>query len=168
MASLAAVALAAAVTQGATADDRERGDLPCRDRHSTWELLVEPPLPLVASAWAACEPLYSFRSDANGRQCSLNVIAKAGANLGGSDIDQWIVEYFGKTQGTQASVVVKRLAERLKIALSRQIQADEVYFDDQTFTSYEMNLNRDTLEKILRENGFFDQLDSAMMTLLQQ
>ena len=61
-----------------------------------------------------------------------------------------------------------RLAEKVKIQLSTQDQVTEVYFDDRTFTSYEMNLNRDTLENILRENGFFDQLDSVMMTLLQQ
>ncbi|MFN9176557.1 MAG: Hsp70 family protein [Synechocystis sp.] len=83
------------------------------------------------------------------------VIAKAGANLGGSDIDHWIGEYFVKTQGIKISAVVKRLAERLKIALSRQPQAEEVYFDDQTFESYQFSLNREQLAQILTQHQVF-------------
>ncbi|MFN7658679.1 MAG: Hsp70 family protein, partial [Dolichospermum sp.] len=106
--------------------------------------------------------------DSKQKTKTARVLAKAGQNLGGTDIDNWIVDYFAKSQGLPVSSLTARLAEKVKIQLSTQDQVTEVYFDDQTFTSYEMNLNRDTLEKILRENGFFDQLDSAMMTLLQQ
>jgi len=90
------------------------------------------------------------------------VIAKAGANLGGSDIDQWIGAYFEQTQGIQASAVVKRLAERLKIALSQQFQAEEVYFDDQTFDSYQFSLNRDQLAAILSQHQVFARLDALL------
>jgi molecular chaperone DnaK (HSP70) len=96
------------------------------------------------------------------------VLAKAGQNLGGIDIDNWIVDYFSKTQGLPVSSLTVRLAERVKIQLSTHNQASEVYFHDQTFESYEMDLDRCTLENILRENGFFDKLDDVMMTLLQQ
>ena len=96
------------------------------------------------------------------------VLAKAGQNLGGTDIDNWIVDYFAKTQGLPVSSLTARLAEQLKIQLSHQDKASEVYFHDQTFESYEMDLDRYTFENILQENGFFDKLHDVMMTLLQQ
>ena len=96
------------------------------------------------------------------------VLAKAGQNLGGTDIDNWLVDYFAKTQGLTVSPVITRLAEKLKIQLSTQNQASEVYFDDETFESYELELNRDGLENILKEHGFFELLDESMTTLLQQ
>ncbi|RCJ25601.1 molecular chaperone DnaK [Nostoc minutum NIES-26] len=96
------------------------------------------------------------------------VLAKAGQNLGGTDIDNWLVDYFVKTQGLAVSPLTTRLAERLKIQLSTQNQASEVYFDDETFESYELELNRDSLENILKEHAFFELLDESMTTLLQQ
>jgi molecular chaperone DnaK (HSP70) len=96
------------------------------------------------------------------------VLAKAGQNLGGSDIDNWIVDRFAKTQGLAVSPLTIRLAERLKIQLSSQSQASEVYFNDQTFESYELELDRSGLEKILQEHQFFEQLDESMNQLSQQ
>ncbi|HCF26562.1 MAG TPA: molecular chaperone DnaK [Cyanobacteria bacterium UBA11049] len=96
------------------------------------------------------------------------VLAKAGQNLGGSDIDNWIVDYFAQAQGLVASPLTTRLAERLKIQLSSQTQASEVYFNDETFESYELELDRAGLEKILAEHSFFEQLDRLMDDLLQQ
>ncbi len=96
------------------------------------------------------------------------VLAKAGQNLGGTDIDNWLVDYFATTQGLVVSPLTTRLAERLKIQLSTQTQASEVYFNDETFESYELEISRDTLEMILREHRFFDLLDESMTNLLQQ
>ncbi|MDM9380517.1 Hsp70 family protein [Chlorogloeopsis sp. ULAP01] len=96
------------------------------------------------------------------------VLAKAGQNLGGSDIDNWIVDYFAQTQGLTVSPLTMRLAEKVKIQLSNQTQASEVYFNDETFESYELELNRDTLESILKEHAFFERLDDSMTQLLQQ
>ncbi|MBD2442941.1 Hsp70 family protein [Dolichospermum sp. FACHB-1091] len=110
----------------------------------------------------------SLGEDSKQKTKTARVLAKAGQNLGGTDIDNWIVDYFAKTQGLPVSSLTARLAERVKIQLSTQDQAGEVYFDDQTFTSYEMDLDRDTFENILQEKGFFDKLDSVMMTLLQK
>jgi len=95
------------------------------------------------------------------------VLAKAGQNLGGTDIDNWIVDYFAKTQDLPINSLTTRLAERLKIQLSSQNQASEVYFDDRKFATYEMDLDREILANILKENAFFDRLDEAMGTLLQ-
>jgi molecular chaperone DnaK (HSP70) len=96
------------------------------------------------------------------------VLAKAGQNLGGSDIDQWLVEHFATTQGLTSSALTLRLAERLKIQLSQQQTATEVYFNDETFESYELTLDRPQLEEILRQHQFFDQLDASMLQVLQQ
>ncbi|TVP56326.1 MAG: Hsp70 family protein [Nodularia sp. (in: Bacteria)] len=96
------------------------------------------------------------------------VLAKSGQNLGGTDIDAWLVDYFAKTQGLAVTPLTTRLAERVKIQLSTQTQASEVYFDDENFESYELSLNREDLDNILKEKGFFAQLDESMTSLLQQ
>ncbi|MEG4579740.1 Hsp70 family protein [Microcoleus sp. MON1_C5] len=96
------------------------------------------------------------------------VLAKAGQNLGGSDIDNWLVDYFVQTKGLAKSPITTRLAERLKIQLSLVNQAVEVYFDDENFESYELELGRTRFESILAEHKFFDKLDECMNQVLQQ
>ncbi len=96
------------------------------------------------------------------------VLAKAGQNLGGSDIDIWLVDDFATTQGIAPTALTTRLAERLKIQLSDAQQASEVYFNDETFESYELELDRDRFETILREHQFFELLDDSMTSLLRQ
>src|SRR4028118_894786 len=96
------------------------------------------------------------------------VLSKAGQNLGGSDIDNWLVDYFAETQGLTKSPLTTRLAERLKIQLSEKKSATEVYFNDETFESYQLELDRDTFETILKKHQFFEILDDRMAQLLQQ
>ncbi len=96
------------------------------------------------------------------------VLAKAGLNLGGSDLDNWLVDYFSDTQDLPKSPLTVRLAERLKIKLSSQVSASEVYFNDETLDTYELELDQDGFEKILRDNQFFSQLDDLMSKVLQQ
>jgi molecular chaperone DnaK (HSP70) len=95
------------------------------------------------------------------------VLAKAGENLGGADIDQWLVEHFA-AQGVPGGAVVQRLAERLKIALSDQPEAAEAYFDDETFDTYDLALTRDQFEAILTRNQFFGRLEKGLTQVLQQ
>jgi molecular chaperone DnaK (HSP70) len=96
------------------------------------------------------------------------VLAKAGQTLGGSDIDHWLVDYFKTTQGVPSSPLITRLAERLKIQLSLQTEATEIYFNDQTFESYTLDLDRATFEQILKTNQLFERLDESMRQVLQQ
>ncbi|MGK7957753.1 MAG: Hsp70 family protein [Crocosphaera sp.] len=96
------------------------------------------------------------------------VLAKAGSNLGGSDIDNWLINYFAKTQDVPISSLTLRLAERLKIKLSSQAKANEVYFNDETLDSYELALDQDGFETILKQEQFFDKLDELMTQVLQQ
>ncbi|WP_017302210.1 Hsp70 family protein [Nodosilinea nodulosa] len=95
------------------------------------------------------------------------VLAKAGENLGGADIDQWLVEHFA-AQGISGGAVVQRLAERLKIALSDQTEAAEAYFDDETFDTYDLALSREQFEQILAQNQFFERLEKGLAQVLQQ
>ncbi|MGB5963637.1 MAG: Hsp70 family protein [Coleofasciculaceae cyanobacterium] len=95
------------------------------------------------------------------------VLAKAGQNLGGSDLDNWLVDYFVE-QGLTKSPLTTRLAERLKIQLSEKSSATEVYFNDQTFESYELKLDRSGFEAILKNHQFFEILDEKMTQVLQQ
>jgi len=96
------------------------------------------------------------------------VVAKAGANLGGADIDNWLVDYFASTQELPKSALTTRLAERLKIKLSEAKEAKEVYFNDETLETYELALDREGFERILAEQGFFARLDNLMTQVLQQ
>ncbi|MBZ8181999.1 Hsp70 family protein [Oscillatoria salina] len=106
--------------------------------------------------------------NSNQRPKTARVLAKAGANLGGSDLDNWLVDYFAEKQGLAKSPLTLRLAERLKIKLSSQPQASEIYFNDETLETYELELNRDEFNQILQERQFFDQLDGLMTAVLQQ
>ncbi len=96
------------------------------------------------------------------------VIAKAGQNLGGTDIDNWVAQELAGEQGVNVSSLITRLAEKLKIQLSLQTTATEVYFDDRTFDSYQFNLTRAKFEQILTAHQFFDRLDESMTQVLQQ
>ncbi|MEK0182332.1 Hsp70 family protein [Microcoleus anatoxicus] len=108
-------------------------------------------------------------AESSGQKAKIaRVLAKAGQNLGGSDIDNWVVDDFVKTTGMMQSSIITRLAERLKIQLSVQEKASEVYFDEENFETYELELNRDRFEAILAEHQFFDNLDECMNQVLQQ
>jgi molecular chaperone DnaK (HSP70) len=96
------------------------------------------------------------------------VLAKAGQNLGGTDIDHWLVDYFTTTQNLAPSALVSRLAERLKIQLSLQQQATEIFFDEETFESFELSLERSSFEDLLSQHQFFERLDESMVQVLQQ
>jgi molecular chaperone DnaK (HSP70) len=96
------------------------------------------------------------------------VLAKAGQTLGGTDLDHWVLEYFEKTQGIPVSALTLRLAERLKIQLSLQPEATEVYFNEESFETYELSLRRSEFVEILEKNQFFEKLDASMIQVLQQ
>jgi len=109
-----------------------------------------------------------FLSDSAQKTKIARVLAKAGQNLGGSDLDNWLVDYFVETQGLTKSPLTTRLAERLKIQLSQKSSATEVYFNDETFESYELKLDRNGFESILKNHHFFEILDERMTQVLQQ
>jgi molecular chaperone DnaK (HSP70) len=96
------------------------------------------------------------------------VLAKAGQNLGGTDIDGWIAAYIAAKQGLRVTPLIMRLAEKLKIQLSLQTTATEAFFDDKTFETYEFNLTRAEFLEILQQQKLFDRLDELLETVNQQ
>ena len=96
------------------------------------------------------------------------VLAKAGQNLGGSDIDGWLLDHFCAQKQLPVSPLTLRLAERIKIQLSTQHQATEAYFDEETFESYELALERAELEQILKTHQFFERMEDSTVQVLQQ
>jgi molecular chaperone DnaK (HSP70) len=97
-----------------------------------------------------------------------NVLAKTGQNLGGADIDQWMIEHFSQSQGVPVTPLTLRLVEKLKIALSTQASATEVFFNDETLETVEFSMNRQTFDDILKANGLFERLDNALTDVLRQ
>lgn len=110
----------------------------------------------------------SFAEQSAQRVELAKVLAKAGQNLGGTDLDGWLAEALARQYGVEPTPLVGRLAERLKIQLSLQSEASETYFDDSSFESYELQVSRSQFEALLREKGFFEQLDKALGQVLQQ
>lgn len=102
------------------------------------------------------------------KQTTIRVIAKAGENLGGADIDRWLAEHFAAGQDMPVNATTLRLAEKLKIALSSAQTASEAYFDEETLDSYDLQLDRDQFNDILTQQGFFERLDNRFKQVLQQ
>ncbi|NEP61369.1 MAG: Hsp70 family protein [Symploca sp. SIO2G7] len=96
------------------------------------------------------------------------VLAKAGENLGGADIDYWVAQYLCDQYSMPMSPLALRLAEQLKIQLSEALHASESYFDDETFDSYELALEREQFETLLERQGFFNRLEDRITQVLQQ
>ncbi|MDX2254502.1 MAG: Hsp70 family protein [Pseudanabaenaceae cyanobacterium bins.39] len=96
------------------------------------------------------------------------VLAKSGQNLGGIDIDNWLLDYFHQELGIPKNSLVSRLVEKIKIALSHEESVTEVYFDDQTFASYELTLNREQFRQVLEQQKFTFNLDRSLEQIRQQ
>ncbi|MFM5946985.1 MAG: Hsp70 family protein, partial [Dolichospermum sp.] len=101
------------------------------------------------------------------------VLAKSEAYVGGEDIDVWIVEDYLHSQNLTPEQVGKisyqnllEIAERLKIQLSKNTTASESWFDDESFMSYELKINREKLEEILEYRQFLQQLRDALDEVL--
>nr|WP_199333859.1 Hsp70 family protein [Oculatella sp. FACHB-28] len=97
------------------------------------------------------------------------VLAKSDAYVGGEDIDQWIVEDYLRQVGSSRQLIgevgwqnLLAIAERLKIRLSGTEVAKESWLDEESFTSYELQLSRSQLEEILEARQFLEQLRQAL------
>lgn len=98
----------------------------------------------------------------NANQHAAKVIAKAGRILGGSDVDQWLLTWILKqTNLTPKSLgsdyaTLLTICEAAKITLSTE-ESTEVSFSAEG-KDYAITVNREQLETILEENGFFTSL----------
>jgi molecular chaperone DnaK (HSP70) len=110
----------------------------------------------------------SLAEESGQRVETARVFAKGGENLGGADIDNWLADYFYQHQGLNPTALTLQLVERLKIRLSTDLQAQEVYFNDETLETIDLSLSRDQFNQILTENHFFDRLEQQLGHVLQQ
>ncbi|AFY62529.1 Hsp70 family protein [Synechococcus sp. PCC 6312] len=96
------------------------------------------------------------------------VISKAGRTLGGSDIDQWLGDYFQDRYDLPITPWTLRLWERMKIKLSSQAQSEDLYRHPDTGQEQILTLTRQELEAILEKNNFFNRLDDCLSQVLHQ
>jgi molecular chaperone DnaK (HSP70) len=97
------------------------------------------------------------------------VIAKTQAFVGGEDIDIWIVENYLEKQGIAKTDLTNiswqnllEIAERLKIKLSFQKEAQESWLDEETFTVYDISLNQQQLKEILETQQLLNQVRDCL------
>jgi molecular chaperone DnaK (HSP70) len=112
------------------------------------------------------------RAQATGRRC--RVLGKAGADLGGATLDQWLFEeVLQQNQRSDADEDVRRMSrallvecERVKETLSFQEQAELAIAFPQGAASLTATLTRSRFEEILDEHEAFMQLDQAIRRAL--
>ncbi len=97
----------------------------------------------------------------------VEVIAKTGQTLGGIDIDRWLLEdYLASHQSMQpepgAVNFLLSLMERLKVKLSTEELATEVWFNAETLVAHEISYSRAQMESVLRSRGFYRVLQTAI------
>lgn len=98
----------------------------------------------------------------NTNQHAAKVIAKAGRIIGGSDIDQWLLQWTLRQTGVTSKALGKDYTtllthcEQAKIALSTQTEA-KIAFEAEG-KKHEVSITREQLEALLEENGFFTAL----------
>jgi molecular chaperone DnaK (HSP70) len=101
------------------------------------------------------------------------VLAKADAYIGGMDMDIWIAEHWLRHYQLNRTMIAAtgwqillELAEKVKMQLSQQKVAKESWLDDETFTSYELYLDRDELTEILEQNQLLEQFRQTLDELM--
>jgi len=98
----------------------------------------------------------------------VEVIAKTGLPLGGTDIDRWLLEHWLNINElnhelNQASMgILLSLMEQIKIALSIQELATQVYYDPENLQPHDISYDRIQLEQILKAQGFYRILQNAI------
>lgn len=101
------------------------------------------------------------------------VIAKSDAYIGGMDVDQWLVEATLNTMqlsreslSPTAWTMLIEMAERLKIRLSSALEAKESWFDDESFSAYDMAFTQADLSHLLEQKDFLGQLRHTLDDVL--
>jgi len=95
------------------------------------------------------------------------VIAKAGMSLGGSDIDQWLLQEILQRENISHENLganypaLLTACEHAKISLST-LQETKIQFATGTGKQVAVSITRDSLEALLRQNGLFTALKQAL------
>ncbi len=101
------------------------------------------------------------------------ILAKSDAYIGGEDIDIWIVEDYLRSQNLTKNDInevawqnLLEIAEKLKIRLSYEHKVQEIWLNEDDFTSYELELTRHQLTAILENQQLLEQLRYALDEIL--
>ncbi|WP_017324816.1 Hsp70 family protein [Synechococcus sp. PCC 7336] len=131
--------------------------------------LVQPAKSTGGRAWGTIVKWGSSLLKTDQKQATTaKVLAKAAQTLGGADIDRWLAEAWCQMHNLQNNRLITRLAERVKMSLSTDTEATEVFFDDETFRSVELSAQRSQLDSLLRHNKLFERLETALDRVLLQ
>ena len=116
--------------------------------------------------------------NSNTTESKAEAIAKTGYTIGGEDINQWLMEDYlescevnnfeNKSDESKNLNVLKFLMERIKINLSEEQTASEIFFDITTQSTTEISYTRQQLENLLERKGFYRVLQSAIEELINQ
>jgi molecular chaperone DnaK (HSP70) len=92
----------------------------------------------------------------------VEVIAKTGQSLGGTDIDRWLSQDYSQRRNLSPATtrLLLPLMEKIKVALSVDEIAHQVFFDQGT--GYDISYTRHQLEQILKSQGFYAVLQTAI------
>jgi molecular chaperone DnaK (HSP70) len=101
------------------------------------------------------------------------VLAKSDADIGGVDIDIWLVEDYLRRQGMSRSSLspiawqtLLEIAERIKIQLSQTAFAQDSWFDDEQLIAYELSVDQVQLAEILEAQQFLEQFRQSLDEVL--
>ena len=102
------------------------------------------------------------------------VLAKSDADVGGEDLDRWIVENYLQQMHTTRGAIgeigwqnLLSIAEQLKIQLSTVDEAKESWFDEENLTYRDLVLSRSQFEDLLEARQVLDQVRHAIDETLQ-
>ncbi|CAN1211771.1 Hsp70 family protein [Tumidithrix helvetica PCC 7403] len=102
----------------------------------------------------------------------VEVIAKTGQVVGGEDVNRWLLEDYlsnHEIEGVSGnSHLLLSLMERVKIALSTEDSASEVFFDIEKQEIHDILYTRSQLEEILKKRGFYQVLQVAIDELVKR
>jgi molecular chaperone DnaK (HSP70) len=116
--------------------------------------------------------------NSNSTESKAEAIAKTGYTIGGEDINLWLMEDYlescevnnfdNNPDKSKNLNVLKFLMERIKINLSEEQTASEIFFDITTHSTTEITYTRPQLENLLERKGFYRVLQSAIEELINQ
>ena len=110
----------------------------------------------------------SFAGAAAGEAAKGRVLGKAGAFLGGDDIDRWLLEDLlmraGRTAEECEEILpqLTTLARQIKEELSAQSESSRSFFDAEHFKTYEFRYTQNDLLDLLEEHDFFVTLNDVL------
>lgn len=111
---------------------------------------------------ADSEDLGSHQEQVKARQ--VEVIAKTGQALGGSDIDRWIWEHMSQNflLSDSSAEILRSLMERMKVTLSSEDTATEIFYDPENLKAHSISYSRVQLEEMLKRRGVYRILQTAI------